>query len=376
INEEWTMGPELCDMWTSSDVLCCTASILHLLAIAADRYMAVTNINYIHSRSTRQVSWMIGMIWLAAAVVSLAPIFGWKDDEFRERVIEFKRCMVSQDIGYQIFATMATFYAPLLVTLFLYYKIFQAARRRIRRRLTTTSTSRLVPSSSGATGTHEATNTTQFTTATTVAAAAPLAGGLRDDESHEKTILEESTSSPPLTADEVRNNNTAPLPPVEERNGNVELVEQTTRFDENPSPQGTTGRERRVRPKLPPRGSGQMPSRNGGSLLGRRLKKIRYSRKSRENLEMKRERKAAKTLMIVTGAFIVCWLPFFVVALIGPICREACPWLTDSVFSVFLWLGYLNSALNPIIYTIFSPDFRAAFKKILCGTKSLRRRGT
>lgn len=37
ISKEWKLGPELCDMWTSSDVLCCTASILHLVAIALDR---------------------------------------------------------------------------------------------------------------------------------------------------------------------------------------------------------------------------------------------------------------------------------------------------------------------------------------------------
>lgn len=37
VSDEWTMGAELCDMWTSSDVLCCTASILHLVAIALDR---------------------------------------------------------------------------------------------------------------------------------------------------------------------------------------------------------------------------------------------------------------------------------------------------------------------------------------------------
>jgi 5-hydroxytryptamine receptor 1 len=29
------------------------------------------------------------------------------------------------------------------------------------------------------------------------------------------------------------------------------------------------------------------------------------------------------------------------------------------------WLGYLNSTINPIIYTIFSPDFRLAFQKML-----------
>ncbi|KAG8227993.1 hypothetical protein J437_LFUL007966 [Ladona fulva] len=37
ISQGWILGPELCDMWTSSDVLCCTASILHLVAIAVDR---------------------------------------------------------------------------------------------------------------------------------------------------------------------------------------------------------------------------------------------------------------------------------------------------------------------------------------------------
>lgn len=38
ISNYWIMGAEMCDMWTSIDVLCCTASILHLVAIALDRY--------------------------------------------------------------------------------------------------------------------------------------------------------------------------------------------------------------------------------------------------------------------------------------------------------------------------------------------------
>ncbi|TMW45197.1 hypothetical protein DOY81_009723, partial [Sarcophaga bullata] len=47
---------------------------------------------------------------------------------------EQQKCMVSQDIAYQIFATCCTFYVPLLVILFLYWKIYQTARKRIHRR--------------------------------------------------------------------------------------------------------------------------------------------------------------------------------------------------------------------------------------------------
>ncbi|CAG7719533.1 unnamed protein product, partial [Allacma fusca] len=36
VSGRWILGPLLCAMWTSSDVLSCTASILHLVAIALD----------------------------------------------------------------------------------------------------------------------------------------------------------------------------------------------------------------------------------------------------------------------------------------------------------------------------------------------------
>lgn len=88
-------------------------------------------------------------------------------------------------------------------------------------------------------------------------------------------------------------------------------------------------------------------------------------RDKKESLEAKRERKAAKTLAIITGAFVVCWLPFFIMALLMPLC-DAC-YINDYMQSFFLWLGYFNSTLNPVIYTIFSPEFRQAFKRILCG---------
>lgn len=77
---------------------------------------------------------MILIIWGLSFLVSVAPLLGWKDPLWDERVERELKCIVSQDIGYQIFATASSFYVPLLVILILYWRIFQTARKRIRRR--------------------------------------------------------------------------------------------------------------------------------------------------------------------------------------------------------------------------------------------------
>ena len=56
-------------------------------------------------------------------------------------------------------------------------------------------------------------------------------------------------------------------------------------------------------------------------------------------------------------------LPFFVIALLMPVCADC--HFDDNMVAFFLWLGYFNSTLNPILYTIFSPEFRNAFTKLL-----------
>ncbi|XP_029613995.1 D(4) dopamine receptor-like isoform X2 [Salmo trutta] len=76
-----------------------------------------------------------------------------------------------------------------------------------------------------------------------------------------------------------------------------------------------------------------------------------------------RERKAMKVLPVVVGAFLFCWTPFFVVHTTRALCATCYipPWL----MSIVTWLGYVNSALNPIIYTVFNTEFRNYFNKFL-----------
>lgn len=97
------------------------------------RYWAVTNVEYIHKRTPRLMMKMISIIWVISFLVSIAPSLGLKDVGWTERVLEQKICIISQDLRYQVFATVLAFYFPLIVVLILYWKIFQAAKSRIRK---------------------------------------------------------------------------------------------------------------------------------------------------------------------------------------------------------------------------------------------------
>ncbi|XP_030051363.1 trace amine-associated receptor 4-like [Microcaecilia unicolor] len=83
-----------------------------------------------------------------------------------------------------------------------------------------------------------------------------------------------------------------------------------------------------------------------------------------KKISVKKESKAAKTLSIVMGVFILCWLPFFVLTITDPFINFSTP---EDLYNAFLWLGYFNSTFNPIIYGLFYPWFRKAFKIILTG---------
>ncbi|KAI4584413.1 hypothetical protein MJG53_007692 [Ovis ammon polii x Ovis aries] len=78
---------------------------------------------------------------------------------------------------------------------------------------------------------------------------------------------------------------------------------------------------------------------------------------------MRTETKAAKTLCIIMGCFCLCWAPFFVTNIVDPFVDYTVP---GQVWTAFLWLGYINSGLNPFLYAFLNKSFRRAFLIILC----------
>ncbi|XP_078502943.1 5-hydroxytryptamine receptor 1B [Lissotriton helveticus] len=269
----WTLGQVICDIWLSSDITCCTASILHLCVIALDRYWAITDaVEYTKKRTPKRAAVMIALVWVFSISISMPPLF-WRQEKAEGEVLS---CTVNTDhILYTVYSTVGAFYLPTLILIALYGRIYVEARSRILKQ-------------------------------------SPKNTGKRLTRAHLITDSPESSS----------------------------VCSLNSRAQDMSSDSGSPVYLNQVKVKV------------SDALLEK--KKIMAAR----------ERKATKTLGIILGAFIVCWLPFFIASLVLPICDTAC-WFHPALFDFFTWLGYLNSLINPIIYTMSNEDFKLAFHKLV-----------
>ncbi|XP_034939139.1 dopamine receptor 2-like isoform X1 [Chelonus insularis] len=294
LENRWLFSMDWCDVWRSLDVLFSTASILNLCVISLDRYWAITDpFTYPTRMSRRRAAILIAIVWICSSAISFPAIAWWR--AVRTEEVPKDKCPFTEHLGYLIFSSTISFYLPLFVMVFTYYRIYRAAV--IQTRSLKLGTKQVMMASGELELTlriHRggATNTRLFRTASSTPE------DLQDMEE-------------PLT---LHNN-----------------------------------------------GLTRMPSAriNNKQHLGKNFSL------SRKLAKFAKEKKAAKTLGIVMGVFIVCWLPFFVVNLLSGFCSR-CIYNEEMVSAAVTWLGWINSGMNPVIYACWSRDFRRAFVRILC----------
>ncbi|XP_051973851.1 5-hydroxytryptamine receptor 7-like [Xyrauchen texanus] len=121
----WLFGEVFCNIFIGMDVMCCTASIMTLCVISVDRYLGITRpLTYPARQNGQLMAKMIVGVWLVSASITLPPFCGWAHNINTAGV-----CLISQDVGYTLYSTAVAFYIPMVVMLFMYYKIFKAARK-------------------------------------------------------------------------------------------------------------------------------------------------------------------------------------------------------------------------------------------------------
>ncbi|XP_066936877.1 alpha-2A adrenergic receptor-like [Clytia hemisphaerica] len=70
-----------------------------------------------------------------------------------------------------------------------------------------------------------------------------------------------------------------------------------------------------------------------------------------------------KTVVTIVVVFICCWTPYVLFNMIRMFGSSDDNNIADTIT---MWLGFINSAVNPVIYGVMNKQFRNAMKEILC----------
>lgn len=84
-----------------------------------------------------------------------------------------------------------------------------------------------------------------------------------------------------------------------------------------------------------------------------------------------KELRITKTLAITVSLFAIAWAPYLIMTLLETFYAHI-P-IPTSFEAVVLWIPYVNSFANPLIYTGINKEFRKALKKLLCSKSSICR---
>lgn len=352
----WWFGIHACKMWLTSDVMCCTASILNLCAIALDRYWAITDpINYAQKRTLKRVLVMIAALWVLSLIISSPPLIGWND--WPEEFTANTPCVLTERQGYVIYSSMGSFFIPLFIMSIVYVEIYIATRRRLRERAQASKINALTSRNTSANPVQvdreSVSSETNHNEQDVVVNGKDRKKKKRKGKEEKRKVIEEKERylKPQLIQEDSFTDNADTSSGSQRNNSLHPGVETATTLTvtttASNSPQITVVKGSEVEISEPVKRTGP----------------VYQFIEERQRISLSKERKAARTLGIIMGVFVACWMPFFIVYVLKPFCVSCC--FGPKFIQFVTWLGYINSALNPIIYTIFNMDFRKAFKKLL-----------
>ncbi|XP_076370428.1 5-hydroxytryptamine receptor 2A-like isoform X2 [Tachypleus tridentatus] len=302
----WPFGPSICDIWVTCDVLGCTSSIIHMCFISLSRYMGIRNPLKTRKNSKKKVTIKIAIAWLISmTITSPITVLGFTDTKNIQPTT--RMCAINNRFFF-IFGSLSAFYIPMLIMVTSYILTVRLLQQKAK-----------------------------FCEERPGRKVSFIRRGRRrmlQDKLHKsETSNTECNKCERYTTRQFRDNN------------NEDTVLEN-------SPEDSRANYGCFQESLEKRSHIQYKETSDVCTL-----------RCRSHMQVMNEQKATQVLGIVFFCFITCWTPFFALNILFPIIDPTS--FPEYLTTTFLWLGYVSSTINPIIYTIFNKTFRRAFWRLL-----------
>ncbi|XP_056269294.1 alpha-2Db adrenergic receptor-like [Pseudoliparis swirei] len=368
----WYFGSTWCSFYLALDVLFCTSSIVHLCAISLDRYWSVTKaVSYNRQRTPKRIKAMISVVWLISIVISSPPLLMTQKEEGGG-----DECLLNNQTWYILSSCLVSFFAPGVIMILVYCKIYRVAKQRASTVFVAKNAAERRPSQSETCFEGDAASCQRRGGGGFGGSSGYEMESPRPANRHSSSNVD-SSSSRREELDDID---------LEERSCSAVAKASVSFSSALRFPRRAGGgvkaedaeggaSSNSLKPPLRPPPSCASISWVSSETCSHRLllpspaplRSRRRTALSKNKVAQMREKRFTFVLAVVMGVFVLCWFPFFFTYSLHAVCRESCT-IPDSLFNLFFWIGYCNSCLNPIIYTIFNRDFRKAFKKIIFQT--------
>ncbi|XP_008588794.1 PREDICTED: histamine H1 receptor [Galeopterus variegatus] len=392
---KWSLGQPLCLFWLSMDYVASTASIFSVFILCIDRYRSVRQpLRYLKYRTKTRASvtilgaWFLSFLWII-------PILGWhyfipQTSGHREGKCETDFYDVT---WFKVMTAIINFYLPTFLMLWFYARIYKAVRQHCQHRelmngsLPSFSEIKRRPENPKAYAKKPGKGSPWevLKRKPKDAAGGPVLKPPSQDSQEMKPpvffIQEEDEEVAklhcfPLDIVQVRTvaeGSSRGYEDVDQSQSHLKTDEQSLHMRgdseiaedqmlEDSQSFSRTDSDNATEP-APDKGKMRSGSNTGLDYIKFTWKRLRsHSRQYMSGLHMNREWKAAKQLGFIMAAFILCWIPYFIFFMVSAFCKSCCH---ERVHMFTIWLGYINSTLNPLIYPLCNENFKKTFRKIL-----------